>query len=196
MCSAFSTDCRAFELESDSAGPPSGKVAENVADEHSRLSRDEAMGLYLRCREGKDPSAKNYLTQALKRYVIAIALKYCQCGVPLDQLIAAGEVGVVRALERFDSKRNRQFLTYVAYCIRARILDHLVDSRPFRDADADILRSKLFLKFCREKARLANFIGEEPPAVGLRTKRIHRKPLRAFTCTAVNTGELNSDAAQ
>ena len=62
------------------------------------------------------------------RYVVAIALKYRRYGVPVSELIAEGNFGVVHALGKFDPERGIRFVTYAAYWVRAYMLDHVIKS--------------------------------------------------------------------
>ena len=82
--------------------------------EHSRLSREEVLELHRRCRDCRDEQARRYLVRAHARYVIAIALKYCQYGLPLSSLIAEGKAGIFHALTKFDLERGHRLLTYLS----------------------------------------------------------------------------------
>jgi RNA polymerase sigma-32 factor len=130
------------------------------AHDHLKLSREEALELCRRCRDGADRQARNYLVRALKRYAIVIAPKYCQYGFPLSALITQGELGIVHALAKFDFERGRRFLTYVAYWIRIYILDYVIQSLRSIGVDPRMSRSKLLFKLRRDKVRIANLLGE------------------------------------
>jgi RNA polymerase primary sigma factor len=66
-------------------------------------------------------------------YVVHVARRYVRLGVALDDLIAAGNLGLVEAALRFDPARNVRFLTYADWWIRKAILDAIADqSGPVR----------------------------------------------------------------
>jgi RNA polymerase primary sigma factor len=58
-------------------------------------------------------------------YVPAVARRYLGCGLELDELIAAGNLGLVRAALRFDPSREIKFITYASWWIRKAILEAL-----------------------------------------------------------------------
>ncbi len=141
---------------------------------HSRLSNDEAMYLYQRWNDHGDTRAKNYLISAKRRHAIAIALTYCRYGLPLAGLIAAGEAGLLRAIETFDAQCDQRFSTYTAYLIRLGILDQVLSSIGHSGADATPLSLKDIRKLRRERARIIAL------SDGLRaTERTHTAGVRA-----------------
>jgi DNA-directed RNA polymerase sigma subunit (sigma70/sigma32) len=127
------------------------------AHEHSRLSHGEARELYRRCLDCQDEQARRYLVRAFMRYVIIIALKYCQYGIPLASLIAEGKLGIVHALTNFDAGCGQRFSTYIAYWIRLYILSHVIHSLGSLGADSRKSQSTLF-KLRRERVRIAGLL--------------------------------------
>jgi DNA-directed RNA polymerase sigma subunit (sigma70/sigma32) len=130
--------------------------------DHARLSAEEALELHRRCRNCRDEQAMRYLVRAYTRYAIAIALRYCQYGLPLSSLIAEGKVGIVHALNRFDIDCGHRFLTYVAYWIRLCLLNYVIHS--LESADLNSETPQLF-KLRREKVRITNLLGESDDSV-------------------------------
>jgi RNA polymerase sigma-32 factor len=128
--------------------------------EHSRLSPEEALELYRRYRDCRDGQARRYLVRAHTRYVVAMALKYCQYGLPLVSLIAAGKVGILHALNKPDLERGH-FLTYVAYWIRLNILNYVIHSAGFTVLNSKTTNSARFFKLRRERVRISNLLGED-----------------------------------
>jgi RNA polymerase primary sigma factor len=73
--------------------------------------------------EGKD--AREYLIKANIRLVVSIAKKYRQYGSSFLDLIQAGNVGLIRAVDKFDYKRGNRFSTYATWWIRRSVLRFL-----------------------------------------------------------------------
>jgi RNA polymerase primary sigma factor len=75
------------------------------------LSAEQECDLAVRMKQG-DRSARNELIEANLRFVVSTALKYKNRGVPLTDLISAGNVGLITAAERFDETRGYKFISY------------------------------------------------------------------------------------
>ncbi|MFN4071687.1 MAG: RNA polymerase sigma factor RpoD/SigA, partial [Thermus caldifontis] len=74
---------------------------------------------YLLVREGE--AARRRLIEANLRLVVSIAKRYVHTGVPLDDLIAEGNLGLIRAVDRFDPRMGFKFSTYATWWIRQAI---------------------------------------------------------------------------
>ncbi len=86
----------------------------------SLLSHDEERILAQRA-QGGDPRARRRLIEANLRLVISIARRYTNSGVPLIDLIQEGNLGLMRAAEKFDWRRGTHFGTYATWWIRQAI---------------------------------------------------------------------------
>jgi RNA polymerase primary sigma factor len=86
----------------------------------SLLSHDEETILARRAQVG-DPRARRRLIEANLRLVISIARRYTNSGVPLIDLIQEGNLGLMRAAEKFDWRRGTHFGTYATWWIRQAI---------------------------------------------------------------------------
>ena len=118
------------------------------------LSREEEHELALRVRDS-DPDAAERLVRANLRYVVPIALGYRRYGVRIADLISEGNVGLMTALVKFDPSRGTRFVTYAAHWIRAFMLDHVIRMYSMVGVGSGPLRSKVFFRLRREKARIA-----------------------------------------
>jgi RNA polymerase sigma-32 factor len=94
------------------------------------------------------------------RHVVFTALKFKNYGIPVDDLISEGNVGLMKALDRFDTERNVRFATYAAYWVRAQIVMGVMDSWSLLSGPRGALDSRVFFRLRRERARL----GAEQPA--------------------------------
>jgi RNA polymerase primary sigma factor len=82
--------------------------------------------------ERGDLSAKEQMIESNVGLVYALAGPYRGRGVPFDDLVQEGVVGLIRAVERFDHRRGRRFSTYAAWWIRHSFMDALDKARPIR----------------------------------------------------------------
>jgi len=129
------------------------------------LSREEEHDLAVVWRDKQDSAAGEKLVRANLRYVVAIALTYRRYGLRVSDLIAEGNVGVVTALRKFDPEKGTRFVTYAAYWIRAFILNYVIRSWSLVGSGSGPLRSKLFFRLRRERARIANLVSERDEAM-------------------------------
>jgi RNA polymerase sigma-32 factor len=82
----------------------------------------------------------------------------------VSELIAEGNCGLVDALRKFDPERGVRFGIYAKHWIRAYVLAHIIRSRVSVGGNAGIIRSQLFFKLRRERARMNNLLGESDDA--------------------------------
>jgi RNA polymerase sigma-32 factor len=118
------------------------------------LSREHEYELACRVRDHDDPVAARQLVEANLRYVVAIALSYRRYGVRLADLVSEGNLGLMIALRKFDPTRGTRFVTYAAHWIRAYVLDHVIRAWSIVGVGAGPLRSKVFFRLRREKAKI------------------------------------------
>jgi RNA polymerase sigma-32 factor len=124
------------------------------------LSREDELALARRWVKRGDREAAVQLVNANLRYVVAIAITYRRYGLSLADLIAEGNFGIVHAIRKFDPDRGTRFVTYAAYWIRAYILNYVIRSWSLVGVGSGPLRSKLFFRLRRERARIASLVGE------------------------------------
>lgn len=132
-----------------------------LVHQYPKLEREREQELAKRWAKTGDPAAADALIRAHLRYVVAIALKYRRYGVPLTELIAEGNFGLVHALKKFEAKRGNRFVTYAAYWIRAYVLGYVIKSWSLVGVGSGALRSKLFFKLRRERTRILNLVGDQ-----------------------------------
>ena len=90
------------------------------------LTAEREKELATRIRNG-DAAAREEMIQGNLRLVIKIALEYNNLGVPLLDLISEGNIGLIRAVERFDKTKGVKLSTFAAYWINQRIKRALVN---------------------------------------------------------------------
>jgi RNA polymerase primary sigma factor len=85
------------------------------------LSREEENELALKAKNG-DVAAKNKIINANLRFVITVAKKYQNHGLDLTDLISEGNLGLLTAIEKFDTTKGYHFISYAVWWIRQSIL--------------------------------------------------------------------------
>ena len=99
---------------------------------HPRLSAEEERELSERALNG-DQEAINRLVECNLKLVVPIAKRYFGCGLPLLDLIQEGNLGLIKAAEKYDGTKGWRFSTYATYWIRQTISRALSDqSRTIR----------------------------------------------------------------
>jgi len=94
----------------------------------SLLTQEEEIELSKRIHEG-DRAALEKMVKANLRFVVTVANQYKDQGLSLPDLINEGNVGLIRAAEKFDEKRGFRFITYAVWWIRERILHALAEEQ-------------------------------------------------------------------
>jgi RNA polymerase sigma-32 factor len=141
-----------------------------------QLTREQELVLSRRYAADHDLKAREEIVTAHLRYVVAIALKYRRYGLPLAELIAEGNLGVLHALDKFEPERGLRFVTYAAYWIRAYVLNYIIRSWSLVGVGSGALRSKMFFKLRRERVRVHNLLGDGPEADEMLAKRLNIAP--------------------
>ncbi len=88
------------------------------------LTKEEEQNLYNEISQGKE-SSKNKLIVHNLRLVVYIAKKFENSGVPIDDLISIGTIGLIKAVNTFSPERSIKLATYASRCIENEILMYL-----------------------------------------------------------------------
>jgi RNA polymerase primary sigma factor len=91
------------------------------------LNAGEERGLARRARAG-DAEARDHLVRANLRLVVSIARQYTGRGLPIEDLLAEGNLGLLRAVEGFDPGMNTRFSTYASYWVRQSVRHAIVST--------------------------------------------------------------------
>ncbi|HJF12550.1 sigma-70 family RNA polymerase sigma factor [Corynebacterium falsenii] len=108
-----------------------GLYAEHLLETSDSLTRAKKRDLKVLAREGK--AARSHLLEANLRLVVSLAKRYTGRGMPLLDLIQEGNLGLIRAMEKFDYTKGFKFSTYATWWIRQAITRGMADqSRTIR----------------------------------------------------------------
>lgn len=133
------------------------------------------------------------------RFVVSVARKYAGFGVPMEDLVAAGNLGLVEATKRYDPARKNRFLTYAGFWIRKAILQTVQD-------DARMIRVPRY-RWEQQRAidsarrALTEATGEMPAekdlveATGLHPLRVRRSLQADFSVVSLDAPSPGDDRA-
>ena len=107
-----------------------------------------------RWREHQDYEAAHKLVTSHLRLVAKIAMGYRGYGLPIGELIAEGNVGMMQAVKRFDPERGFRLATYAMWWIRAAIQEYILHSWSLVKLGTTAAQKKLFFNLRRLKGQL------------------------------------------
>jgi RNA polymerase sigma-32 factor len=129
------------------------------------LGREEEMALARRFRDEQDLDAARALVLSHLRFVVHIARGYVGYGLPVGDLVQEGNVGLMKAVKRFDPDMGVRLVSFAVHWIRAEIHEFVIRNwRLVRVATTKAQR-KLFFNLRRMKKNLAWLSDEETKAV-------------------------------
>jgi RNA polymerase sigma-32 factor len=129
------------------------------------LDVESERALAERWRDHQDEAAARALIGSHLRLVVKIARGFRGYGLPFNDLIAEGNVGLVQALAKFDPERGFRFATYAMWWIRAAIQEFVLHNRSLVKMGTTAAQKKLFFNLRRLKSQLGEIgEGDLPPA--------------------------------
>ncbi|HZT50336.1 MAG TPA: RNA polymerase sigma factor RpoH [Stellaceae bacterium] len=118
------------------------------------LTPERERELTLRWRDHADGAALQELVGSHLRLVIKIARGFGGYGLPLSDLVAEGNVGLMQAAEKFDPDRGFRFATYAMWWIRAAIQEYVLHSWSLVKMGTTAAQKKLFFNLRKLKGRM------------------------------------------
>src|SRR5512133_3737229 len=126
-----------------------------TAEEEARLARA--------WRNDGDPRAAHHLITANLRFVVKVAFEYRSYGLRMADLIQEGNIGLMKAVQKFDPDKEIRLISYAVWWIRAYIQNHILKSWSLVKIGTTQAQRKLFFSL----ARTRHEIERHSPGAGL-----------------------------
>ena len=140
-----------YEREPTSIGLDSLDIYFKEVKSSDNLSYEQERDLTRRIRSG-DESAREELVVKNLRFVISVAREYRNLGLPLEDLIGCGNLGLMNAIQGFDETKGFKFISYAVFWIRQAILQKLAEERTVR---VPLNQIDLYLKIKKQRDEYA-----------------------------------------
>jgi RNA polymerase sigma-32 factor len=127
------------------------------------LAPEQEYLLAKRWREHGDRGAAERLVTSHLRLAAKLAMRFRGYGLPIAELIAEGNIGLMRAIKLFDPDKGFRLATYAAWWIRAEIQQYVLRSWSLVRLGTTANQRKLFFKLRAAKSRIAAFQGNLRP---------------------------------
>jgi RNA polymerase sigma-32 factor len=116
------------------------------------LTRAEENALARRWVDTRDERAAEELIKRNLRFVVKVAMGYRKYGAPLPDLIQEGNLGLIRAVEKFDPERGTRLISYAVWWIKAYIQSHVIQTWSLVRIGTTQAQRRLFYKLPRALA--------------------------------------------
>jgi RNA polymerase sigma-32 factor len=144
-------------MNSNAVTAVAGRIPPHYLNEISKfpmLSFEEEQGLAYSWRDEQDVEAAHKLVTSHLRLVAKVAMGYRGYGLPVAELIAEGNIGMMQAVKRFNPDRGFRLATYAIWWIRAAIQEYILHSWSLVKMGTTSAQKKLFFNLRRLKGRM------------------------------------------
>lgn len=125
------------------------------------LSREEEVELFQRFQEDEDLNAARRIVLSNLRYVVYIARGYAGYGLPLEDIIQQGNVGLMKSVKKFDLSRGVRLVSFAVHWIKAEIHEYILKNWKIVKVATTKAQRKLFFNLRKAKRRLGWFNRQE-----------------------------------
>jgi RNA polymerase sigma-32 factor len=151
--SASSADLPAISIPQNSPRAELGRYMAEI-QRFPLLEPEEERALGRAWRDNQDVAAAHRLVTSHLRLVVKMAWKYRGYGLPLPDLIAEGNIGLMHAVKRFDPERGVRLSTYAMWWIKASIQEFVLSSWSMVTIGTAVARKKLLFSLTSVKRKL------------------------------------------
>ena len=148
----------------------------SIVNQAPTLTKEEERELAVRFKEHNDLNAAKQLVLSQLRFVVHIARTYNGYGLPLADIIQEGNVGLMKAVKKFDPEKGVRLVTYAVHWIRAEIHEFVFDNWKIVKVATTKAQRKLFFKLRSNKKKIGWLTNNEKTLIaedlGVRTKDI------------------------
>ncbi len=161
------------------------------------LTKEDEQALSRRFLEGEDLDAARDLVMAHLRFVVHIAKGYTGYGLPLNDLIQEGNVGLMKAVKRFDPDYGVRLVSFAVHWIRAEIHEFVLRNWRIVKVATTKAQRKLFFNLRKKKKSLAWLSASETKAVakdlGVKPEEVTEMEKRLHSRDAIFDPTPNAD---
>ncbi len=129
------------------------------------LEKEEEFYLINDWRDNKTPKSLQKILSSYLRLAVSYARKYSSYGLPIDDLIHEGVLGIMHALEKFDTSKDFRLSTYASWWIRASIQDYILKNWSVVRTGSTASQKALFFNLKKIKQQINDvsreFMGQE-----------------------------------
>jgi RNA polymerase sigma-32 factor len=126
------------------------------------LTVEEERSLARRFRDQCDTRAAHRLVEANLRFVVKVAYEYRSYGLKMSDLIQEGNIGLMKAVQKFDPEKGIRLISYAVWWIRAYIQNHILKSWSLVKIGTTQAQRRLFFALARTRHEIEKLSGGEP----------------------------------
>ena len=148
----------------------------SIVNQAPVLTKEEEHALAVKFKENNDLDAARQLVLSQLRFVVHIARTYSGYGLPLADIIQEGNVGLMKAVKKFDPDKGVRLVTYAVHWIRAEIHEFVFDNWKIVKVATTKAQRKLFFKFRNSKKKIGWLTNDEKSLIandlGVKTRDV------------------------
>ncbi|NOT86413.1 MAG: RNA polymerase sigma factor RpoH [Methylococcaceae bacterium] len=137
----------------------------NAVNQMSRLTAEQETALALRFRDEGDVNAAKELIMSNLRFVVYVARGYSGYGLPLSDIIQEGNIGLMKAVKRFDPSMGVRLVSFAVHWIKAEIHEYVIKNWRIVKIATTKAQRKLFFNLRKSKTTLGFLSKDEASAI-------------------------------
>lgn len=137
----------------------------NAVNQISRLTAEQETSLAMRFRDKGDVNAAKELIMSNLRFVVYVARGYSGYGLPMSDIIQEGNIGLMKAVKRFDPDMGVRLVSFAVHWIKAEIHEYVIKNWRIVKIATTKAQRKLFFNLRKSKATLGFLSKDEASAI-------------------------------